>query len=209
MRWNAVNECYVKPSGQSGVITLLNSLQQWLPAWDLNSIKPTKAVNIPRGSTDKNIVGYKIKGMEDIKGEKEMLWGPWEEWKREFSVYMIKISCLQLWNLQRINKRHSIKKRKRQSGMVVHTFNLSTQGEADAGGSLWVWGQSFLYSKFKDMQCYTEKPCPKKKKKKCNLFNLFISFSICGRMKSGLFAQVLRPSGSGHVTSPLLWLIVS
>jgi hypothetical protein len=33
--------------------------------------------------------------------------------------------------------------------MVVHTFNYITQ-EAEAGGSLWVWGQPGLNSEFQD-----------------------------------------------------------
>jgi hypothetical protein len=41
--------------------------------------------------------------------------------------------------------------------VVADTFNPSTQ-EAEADGSLWVWGQPGLQSKFQDHQGYTEKP---------------------------------------------------
>jgi hypothetical protein len=49
--------------------------------------------------------------------------------------------------------------------VVVHIFNLITQ-EAEAGESLWVWGQPGLQSKFQKSQGYTEKPWLKKLKKK-------------------------------------------
>jgi hypothetical protein len=39
------------------------------------------------------------------------------------------------------------------SGMVVHAFNPSTQ-EAEAGGSLCVWGQPGLYKEFQDRQSH-------------------------------------------------------
>ena len=48
--------------------------------------------------------------------------------------------------------------------MAVQAFiNYNTE-EAEAGRSLWVWGQSGLLSEFQDNQGYTEKPCLKKKK---------------------------------------------
>ena len=57
------------------------------------------------------------------------------------------------------NKKVNIK---RGLGMVVKSFNPSTQ-EAEAGGSLWVQGQPGLQSEFQDSQgCYIEKPCLKK-----------------------------------------------
>jgi hypothetical protein len=37
--------------------------------------------------------------------------------------------------------------------MVVHTFNTNTQ-KAEAGGTLWVWGQSGPKSEFQDSQGY-------------------------------------------------------
>jgi hypothetical protein len=40
--------------------------------------------------------------------------------------------------------------------MVMHAFNPSTQ-EAEAGGSLAVWGQPGLQSEFQDSQGYTQK----------------------------------------------------
>jgi hypothetical protein len=46
--------------------------------------------------------------------------------------------------------------------VVAHTFNPSTQ-EAEAGGSLWVWGQPDLYSEFQGSQSYSEKPWLKNK----------------------------------------------
>jgi hypothetical protein len=39
---------------------------------------------------------------------------------------------------------------------MAHTFNPSTW-EAEAGGSLWVWGQPGLQSKFQDSQGYNSK----------------------------------------------------
>jgi hypothetical protein len=50
---------------------------------------------------------------------------------------------------------------KKKLGVVVHTFNPSTQ-EVD----FWVWGQPDLQSEFQDSQGYTEKPCPEKPKPK-------------------------------------------
>ena len=49
--------------------------------------------------------------------------------------------------------------------VVTHPFNLSTQ-EAEAGRSLWVWGQSSLQSEFQDSQDSTEKLFLKKQKNK-------------------------------------------
>jgi hypothetical protein len=44
-------------------------------------------------------------------------------------------------------------------GAVVYVFNPNTW-EVEAGGSLWVWGQLGLQSKFQDSQdCHIEKPC--------------------------------------------------
>ena len=48
---------------------------------------------------------------------------------------------------------------------MAQAFNPSTW-EAEIGGSLWVWGQPGLQSKFQDSQGYTEKPCLKKPIKK-------------------------------------------
>ena len=42
--------------------------------------------------------------------------------------------------------------------VVAHTFSASAQ-EAEAGRSLWVWGQPGLQSEFQDSQGDTEKPC--------------------------------------------------
>ena len=55
---------------------------------------------------------------------------------------------------------------KKKLGVVVHTFNPSTQ-EVD----FWVWGQPDLQSEFQDSQGYTEKPCPEKQKTKTNQTN--------------------------------------
>ena len=49
--------------------------------------------------------------------------------------------------------------------MVAYIFNPSTQ-EAEAGGSLWFWGQPGLHTEFQDSQdCFTEKLCLKKQTK--------------------------------------------
>jgi hypothetical protein len=42
-------------------------------------------------------------------------------------------------------------------GMGAHTFDSSIQ-EAEAGRSLWVWGQPGLHSEFQVSQGNTEKP---------------------------------------------------
>jgi hypothetical protein len=42
-----------------------------------------------------------------------------------------------------------------------HTFNPSTH-EAEAGESMWVWGQPGLQIEFQDSQGYTEKSCLEK-----------------------------------------------
>ena len=56
----------------------------------------------------------------------------------------------------------------RPGGRGTHTFNPSTW-EADAGGAQGVRGQPGLQSEFQDSQdCYTEKPCLEKPKKKKN-----------------------------------------
>jgi hypothetical protein len=49
--------------------------------------------------------------------------------------------------------------------VVTYPFNPSTQ-EAEAGRSLWVWGQPGLQSEFQDSQGSTEKPFLKNKKAK-------------------------------------------
>jgi hypothetical protein len=49
-------------------------------------------------------------------------------------------------------------------GMMVHAFRLSTW-EAEAGGSLWIWGQLGLEWVFQESQGYTEKSCLKKQNK--------------------------------------------
>ena len=49
--------------------------------------------------------------------------------------------------------------------MMAHTLDPSTW-ETEAGGSLWVWGQPGLQSKFQDRQsCYTENSVSKKQNK--------------------------------------------
>lgn len=52
-----------------------------------------------------------------------------------------------------------------KQGMVVHTSNLSTW-EVEAGRSLWVGGQSGLYSKFENSENYIQKHCLKTKQSK-------------------------------------------
>jgi hypothetical protein len=42
--------------------------------------------------------------------------------------------------------------------MVVHAIHSSAQ-EAEAGRSLWVWGQPGLQSEFQGSQVYVERPC--------------------------------------------------
>jgi hypothetical protein len=46
--------------------------------------------------------------------------------------------------------------------MVVMYAFIPYTGEAEAGRSLWVWGQPGLQRKFQDSQGYTEKPCLKR-----------------------------------------------
>ena len=45
---------------------------------------------------------------------------------------------------------------KMNQAVVEHAFNPSTQRGREAGGSLWVWGQPGLQSKFQESQSYTE-----------------------------------------------------
>jgi hypothetical protein len=49
--------------------------------------------------------------------------------------------------------------------------------EAEAGGSLWVQGQSGLQSEFQDSQGYTEKPCLEKQNKQKFPIDLIIILS--------------------------------
>jgi hypothetical protein len=49
--------------------------------------------------------------------------------------------------------------------MVAHTFNPSTP-EAEAGGSLRMWGQPGLQNEFQDSQGWAEKPHLKKQNTK-------------------------------------------
>ena len=51
--------------------------------------------------------------------------------------------------------------------VVVHTFNPNAQ-EAEAGRTLWVWGQPSLHSKFQHSQDYIEKPSLEKPKTQNN-----------------------------------------
>lgn len=46
--------------------------------------------------------------------------------------------------------------------MVIHAFNLSIR-ETEAGGPLWIPGQSSLHSEFQASQSYIAKPYLKKK----------------------------------------------
>lgn len=43
--------------------------------------------------------------------------------------------------------------------VVAHALDPRSTPEADAGGSLCIWGQTDLHSKFPDNQGYVEKPC--------------------------------------------------
>jgi hypothetical protein len=44
----------------------------------------------------------------------------------------------------------------------MHAFNPSTpEAEAEAGGSLWVWGQPGLHQEFQDSRGYIESPISK------------------------------------------------
>lgn len=43
--------------------------------------------------------------------------------------------------------------------VVAHALDPRSTPEADAGGSLCIWGQPDLHSKFPDNQGYVEKPC--------------------------------------------------
>ena len=53
--------------------------------------------------------------------------------------------------------------------MVAHAFNPSTR-EAEAGGSLWVWGQPGLQELVPGQESKaTEKPCLEKSEKKKKL----------------------------------------
>ena len=54
--------------------------------------------------------------------------------------------------------------------VVVHTFNPSTR-EAEVGGFL-SSRPACIQSEFQDSQCYTEKPCLKKKKLGMKFLNL-------------------------------------
>ena len=56
-------------------------------------------------------------------------------------------------------------KRYNYKGVVVLAFNPSIQ-HSEAGGSLWVRGQSGLQSVFQDSQGYKDKPCLKRQNKK-------------------------------------------
>jgi hypothetical protein len=63
-----------------------------------------------------------------------------------------------------LNPQHKLlKMNKVDLSVVAHNFTPNTW-EAEAGRSLWVWGQPGQQSKFKDNQGYIEKPCLKKKK---------------------------------------------
>ena len=42
--------------------------------------------------------------------------------------------------------------------MVTHAFDPTTR-DAEAAGSLWVWGQPGLQNEFQDSESYREKPC--------------------------------------------------
>ena len=58
--------------------------------------------------------------------------------------------------------------------MVVHAFNPHTQ-EAEAGGSLWVWGQPVLQELVPEQEPKaTEKPCLENQKKKVTRYTRWV-----------------------------------